>query len=44
MWQVTVWGGGGLVMPKRLLADAFTMEPPAWAGWTPPAPAQADAA
>ena len=28
--------GFGVVMPKRLLADAFTMEPPAWAGWTAP--------
>ena len=30
--------GFGVVMPKRLLADAFTMTPPAWAGWTPPMP------
>lgn len=28
--------GFGVVMPKRLLADAFTMNPPAWAGWTMP--------
>lgn len=28
--------GFGVVMPKRLLADAFTMEPPAWSGWTAP--------
>jgi hypothetical protein len=38
--------GFGVIMPKRLLADAFTMSPPAWAGWQAPAPApaQADAA
>lgn len=43
-WDSANVPGFGLVMPKRLLADAFTMEPPAWAGWTPPAPAQAAAA
>ena len=43
-WDSANVPGFGVVMPKRLLADAFTMTPPAWAGWTPPAPTQADAA
>lgn len=43
-WDSGEVPGFGVVMPKRLLADAFTMNPPAWASWTPPAPAQSDAA
>lgn len=43
-WNSANVPGFGVVMPKRLLADAFTMVPPTWAGWTPPAPTQADAA
>ena len=43
-WDSASVPGFGVVMPKRLLADAFTMDPPAWADWTPPAPEQAQAA
>lgn len=43
-WDSDEVPGFGVVMPKRLLADAFTMNPPAWADWTPPAPKQANAA
>jgi DNA polymerase-3 subunit beta len=35
-WDSAYVPGFGIVMPKRLLADAFTMEPPAWAGWIAP--------
>lgn len=43
-WDSDEVPGFGVVMPKRLLADAFTMNPPSWADWTPPAPEQAQAA
>lgn len=43
-WDSVSVPGFGVVMPKRLLADAFTMNPPSWADWTPPAPEQAQAA
>jgi DNA polymerase III sliding clamp (beta) subunit (PCNA family) len=31
-WDSADVPGFGVVMPKRLLADAFTMNPPSWAG------------
>lgn len=36
--------GFGVIMPRRISEEHFEANPPAWACWTPPAPAQSDAA